>query len=471
VTDITLVLITGNFPIYWKVNEQEYGMQPFRKKATVTALSLGLALTLGACTAGDVTTDEGPAAEGGQAEGTVTLWHFFSGREADAIAEVVEDFEKEFPDITVEVRPEQDDEKMRQAIAAGKGPDVGISYSTAIVGSFCSTGAFQDLGPWMERDGVSEDIFPQLVRNYTEFDGTRCAMPMLADAYGLYYNKDLFKEAGLDAPPKTAEELTEMAKKLTKRKPDGTIEVAGFVPTFGFYENDPEVFAAAWDAEWLDENLDPQIAEDEDWASLLQWQKDLVDWYGLDNLNKFTAGIGQEWSADNAFQTGKIAMNVDGEWRNAFIAAEAPGLEYGTAPLPGPAEKSDLYGAGYVTGSIAGIPRGAENPEAAWELLKYLTTDTEALVKLSNSLRNIPTTEESLSSPDLDTEENFKTFIDIFQHEGSSTTPATRAGAEGYTGTMGNFGERWQQDKVADLEAGLAEVDQQMTTDLKRSAP
>lgn len=425
---------------------------------------------LAACTAGE-TQQQGPAEEGGHAEGTVTMWHFFSGREAKTIAGVVQDFEAKFPDINVEVRSEQDDEKMRQAIAAGKGPDVGISYSTAIVGSFCSTGAFQDLEPWMKRDGVDPEIFPPLVRDYTEFEGTRCAMPMLADAYGLYYNKKLLAEAGFDGPPKTAEELTEMAKKLTKRNPDGSIEVAGFVPTFGFYENSPEAMAPAWGAKWLDEDLDPMVADDPAWAEMLQWQKELVDWYGVDNLNEFTAGIGQEWSADNAFETGKIAMNLDGEWRNAFIDAEAPDLDYGTAPFPGPASKPELYGAGYVTGTIAGIPKGAENPEAAWELLKYLTTDTDAVVKLSNSLRNVPTTKASLDSPKLKVDENFQTFIDVFQHELSSTPPATRAGEEGYTGTMGDFTEQWQQGKVDDLHQGLAEVDEQIATDLERSAP
>lgn len=446
-------------------------MSSFRNRIIATTLSLGLAAGLAACSAGESQGQKGPAPEGGKAEGTVELWHFFSGREADAIAEVVNDFEAKYPDISVDLRAEQDDEKMRQAIAAGKGPDVGVSYSTAVVGSFCSTGAFQDLGPWMERDGISEDIFPELVRDYTQFEGTRCAMPMLADAFGLYYNKTLFEEAGLAGPPQSAEELVEMAKKLTKRSADGTIEVAGFVPTFGFYENTPSGFGAPWGAEWLNENLDPQIAEDQDWAEMLEWQKELVDWYGLENLNKFTAGIGQQWSADNAFQTGKIAMSLDGEYRNAFIAAEAPDLKYGTAPFPGPSDKPELLGAGYVSGSIAGMPKGAENPEAAWELLKYLTTDTEALVNLSNSLRNIPTTQESLDSPELNKEENFQTFIDIFQHERSITTPATRAGAEGYTGAMADFTERWQQGLVPDLKKGLVEVDEQMTTDLKRSAP
>jgi multiple sugar transport system substrate-binding protein len=430
------------------------------------ALSVGLA----ACTA-QTSSDSGPAAKGTKAKGTVTLWHFFSGREANAIADVVKDFEAKYPDVHVEVRSEQDDEKMRQAIAAGKGPDVGVSYSTAIVGSFCSSGAFQDLGPYMKRDGVSEDIFPPLVRDYTEFQGTRCAMPMLADVYGLYYNKKLLSAAGFDGPPKTAEELTAMAKKLTQRNPDGSIKVAGFVPNFGFYENTPEAWAPAWGATWLDDSLDPQIADNPAWTSMLTWQKDLVDWYGIDNLNKFTAGAGQEFSADNAFETGKIAMILDGEWRTAFIKSEHPGLDYGTAPFPPPASESSRYGAAYVTGTVAGIPRGAKNPEAAWQLLKYLTTDTDAIVKLSNSLRNVPTTSASLQSPDLKVDDHFQTFLDSFQNPDSATTPATQAGADGYTSTMLDFAERWQQGKESDLTQGLKQVDQQMTTDLQRSAP
>ena len=448
-------------------------MTPRPRRRFWPAAALAAALATSACTAGTETADEQPLPpKKTEAKGSVTLWHFFSGREADAIQSVIDDFEDKFPKITVEVRKEQDDEKMRQAISAGQGPDVGVSYSTAIVGSFCSTGAFRDLTPYIDRDGVDLNILPQTVRDYTEFDGVRCAMPMLADAYGLYYNKKLLSDAGFDGPPQTAEELAEMAQKLTKRSADGKIEVAGFVPSFGFFSgNTPEVWAPAWGAKWLTEDLDPVVGEDQGWQEMLTWQKGLVDWYGIDNLNKFTAGIGQEWSAEHPFYHGKIAMMVDGEWRNAFIANEAPDLEYGTAPFPGPESKSDLHGAGYVSGTIAGISKGSQNPEAAWELLRYLTTDTEALVKLSNLLKNVPTTQESLTSSDLEVDENFQTFVDIFQDENSDTTPASPAGAEGYTATMGDFAERWQNGKVDDLASGLAKVDEQMKADLGRSAP
>ena len=61
-------------------------------------------------------------------------------------------------------------------------------------------------------------------------------------------------------------------------------------------------------------------------------------------------------------------MDIDGEYRTAFIKAEHPDLDYGTAPMPVADSQPDLYGAGYVTGNIVGIPKNAKHKDAAWEL-------------------------------------------------------------------------------------------------------
>src|SRR3954471_7511949 len=152
---------------------------------------------------------------GTQVSGTVELWHFFTEREAAAIDTVVKDFQSTHPNITVTVKSGQDDSKVTQAIGAGSGPDVGLSYSTDIVGKFCSSGAWVDLTRYLQRDKVDLNKLNATTRQYTEFDGNRCAMPFLADAYGLFYNKDLFAKAGIAGPPKTLDELSADAKKLT----------------------------------------------------------------------------------------------------------------------------------------------------------------------------------------------------------------------------------------------------------------
>jgi multiple sugar transport system substrate-binding protein len=462
-----------------------------RRTAAVASVS-AVALALAACGGSGSSSNAGPggpattkAAAGGSSaapvttstsplpsapakvSGTVVLWHFFTGREAKAIDGVVADFEKAYPDIKVVVKSGQDDTKATQAISAGKGPDVDLSYSTDITGKFCSDGAFKDLGPYIARDKVDLTQIPQAVQSYTEYKGVRCEMPFLSDTYGLYYNKTMLAAAGYTSPPKTMTELTTMAKKLTKLNADGSIKVAGFVPTVGFYEDVPAHFAPTYGATWQKPDGTSNIGTDKNWQPYLNWIRDMTKFYGQAKLAKFVAGAGQEFSADNDFETGKIAMMIDGEYRNAFLKSEHPELQYATAPFPTADDKTNLYGAGYITGNIIGIGKGAKNPEAAWVLIKYLTTDTTAMVKLANGIKNVPTTTAALNSPDLVADANFKTFLDVFGNANSGTTPASPNGGA-YQVTFQNWIEKWQNGKAGtDLQKGLNSVDKQINDALK----
>ncbi|MFJ3391777.1 ABC transporter substrate-binding protein [Leifsonia aquatica] len=422
-------------------------------------IAAAAALTLAGCSGGSSGTafsDTTPK----ELSGTVSFWHFFSDREADVIQSVVDDFEKKNPKVKVEVHSGQDDEKLQKAIATGSKVDVGLSYSTDIVGNFCSNGAFRSLNKVIERDGVDMSQFSDTVKSYTEFKGTRCAMPMLADVYGLYYNTDLLQAAGYTAPPKTLSELEAMADKLTTFNADGSIKTLGFNPTMGWYENSAAHYGPAAGAEWLKDDGTSAISSSPGWSELIQWQKAYVDKIGWDKLNAFTSGLGQEFSADNAFQTGQVAMNFDGEYRTAFIADQAKGLNYGTAPFPTADDHTDLYGGGYITGNIIGISKGSKQPELAWALLKYLTTDTDAVVKLANGLKNVPTTKDALTSPKLEVSDQFKTFLDISSDKNVQTTPASPLGA-GYQNSFQDFWNKYQS-QGGDLQAGLKDVDKQI---------
>ena len=119
-------------------------------------------------------------------------------------------------------------------------------------------------------------------------------------------------------------------------------------------------------------------------------------------------------------------MILDGEWRVAFLKDQAPDVDFGTAPFPVPDDQADRYGAGYVTGNIMGISKGSKNPEAAWALIKYLTLNTGAIVKLANGIKNVPTTHAALASPDLQVDDAFKTFLDMFENPASQTSPVDR---------------------------------------------
>jgi multiple sugar transport system substrate-binding protein len=283
-------------------------------------------------------------------------------------------------------------------------------------------------------------------------------MPFLADVYGLYYNKTLLAQAGFTAPPKNMTELADMAKRLTKRAPDGTIEVAGFLPLLNFYEHSPQHAAPMWDARWLTPDEKSAIGSDPNWAAMLKWHKDLIDWYGYDKLQEFTAGLGDEWSADNAFHKGKLAMAIDGEYRVAFLEDQAPDVDFGTAPLPVADNQADRYGAGFVTGNVTGISANSDNPEASWALIRYLTTETGTIVDLSNSIKNVPTTKDALASPDLEADEKFQTFLDIFAHPDTSTTPPNASGPK-YVEMAQEFINSYLSGGNTDLTGGLRELD------------
>jgi multiple sugar transport system substrate-binding protein len=374
---------------------------------------------------------------------------------------VVKDFETTHPNIKVTVKSGQDDSKVTQAIGAGNGPDIGLSYSTDIVGKFCSSGAWVDLTAYIKRDNVDLNKLNATTRSYTEFDGKRCAMPFLADAYGMFYNKDMFAKAGIAGPPKSLDELTADAKKLTVKNPDGSLKTVGFLPLFDFYENAAAHLVPTVGAKWLTDDGKSAIGGDPAWKTLLTWQKNLVDWYGYENLQKFRASLGDEFSADNAFQKGQVAINVDAEYRLAFLKDQSPNLKYGVAPLP--TADPSRYGGGYVTGNIMGISKNAKNPEAAWELIKYLTTDDKAITKLAGLLKNVPTTTAALADPTLNADADFKTFIDIFGNPNSATTPPSPSGPA-YQETFGKFLTDYQAGKIKDLDAGLTTADKQINS-------
>src|SRR2546430_9409592 len=332
------------------------------------------------------------ASPGVTASGTIEFWHFFTDREADAIQKVVNQFQAQFPQVKVIIKSGQDDSKTTQSIAAGQGPDVALSGSTDSVGKFCSTGAWQDLAPYLTRDKVDLSDIPQVVQNYTAYQGKRCTMPLLADAYGFYYNKKLFAAAGISSPPKTFSELSEDAKKLTQKDSKGNLKVAGFDPLSGFYENSAAHYAQMAGAKWLTDDGKSAVSSDPQWKELLKWQKNLVDWYGYDRINKFQSTFGDEGSADNAFEKGQVAMNIDGEWRIAAIAADAPkDLDWGVAPLPVADSRADAYGSGVLSGNVIGISKNSKNPEAAWQFIQFLTTNTDSVGSPANDIKNVTT--------------------------------------------------------------------------------
>ncbi|MFF0224389.1 ABC transporter substrate-binding protein [Streptomyces sp. NPDC004629] len=435
---------------------------------TAFALTASLALLATACTG---QTGSG-ADDDASKETSINFWHAWSApSEVRAVTSLIAGFEKAHPTIHVNVVGNMTDDKINQALRTGgdEAPDVISSFTTNNVGKFCSSGALVDLNPFFEKSGIDpETTFPKAMNEYTQYDGNRCTVPLLGDAYGLYYNKTAFEKAGITRPPKTWTEFQKDAEKLTIPRGDGYRQL-GFMPNYHGWESTTEHYFAQFSPTYFDSDGKSNLAEDPAFQAGFELQKRLVDALGgFQKLEKFRATLGDEWGPKHPFHTGQVAMQLDGEWRLGMAEEADPDFEIGVAPLPVPDDQADQYGKGYITGTIAGIAATSEKQNAAWELVKYLTTDTDAVVDFANAIHNVPSTLAALKSPKLTYDPRFKTFLDIAANPHSTTTPPSVNGGV-YLVTIQQFGYAYESGRVTDLKAGLRKTAAQIDTDIEQA--
>jgi len=282
----------------------------------------------------------------------------------------------------------------------------------------------------------------------------------------------MFQKAGIASPPKTYSELFDDVKKLTQFNPDGSIKVAGFLPlASGDYELANFVNGVYSDAHWYGSDGKSTLGSDPRFAQLLQFTKSMTDWLGYQKLNRFFAKYDggkddSEFSPQNLFETGRLAMDFDGEWRVGFIVNDKSKVPYATAPFPVADDRPDLYGTGQIGGSTVGIPRGSAHPAEAWLLVKYLALDTQAEERLGEALKNIPTVIPALQDPALTGDKNFATFPQIFANPHARYKEITTLGLTDTT-LYGAFVDKYLAGNVPDLKAGLEKLAQQIDKQLQ----
>ncbi|MFF8864411.1 ABC transporter substrate-binding protein [Streptomyces sp. NPDC015139] len=441
---------------------------PSLARKTAFALTASLALLATACTgqSGSGATDDASK------DTTINFWHAWSApNEVKAVKSLVAGFERAHPNIHVNVVGNMTDDKINQALRSGgdRAPDVISSFTTNNVGKFCSSGALVDLNPFFEKSKIDpRTTFPKPMNEYTQFDGNRCTVPLLGDAYGLYYNKTAFEKAGIANPPKTWSEFAADAKKLTIARGDSYRQL-GFMPNYHGWESTTEHYFGQFSPTYFGKDGKSALAEDPAFQKGFTLQKKLVDELGgFQKLEKFRATLGDEWGPKHPFHTGQVAMQLDGEWRLGMAEEAKPKFEIGVAPLPVPDDQAAQYGKGYITGTIAGIAANSHKQNAAWELVKYMTTDTDAVVGFANGIHNVPSTLAALKSPKLKYDPRFRTFLDIAANPHSTTTPASLNGGV-YLVTIQQFGYDYESGKATDLKAGLKTTAAQIDTDIAQA--
>jgi len=388
---------------------------------------------------------------------TLTMWSFHTGPEAKQVQKVLDRLHKAYPWLTVRLVQGKTDFDVLQGIYSGHPPDIAVLAGPANVAKFCDTGGMPDLGTVAQKDGIDlAKIIPPAVLKTASYKGKTCVLPWLTDAYGLYYNKTMFKKAGISHPPRSLAELEADGKKLTTYNADGSIKVAGFVPLSSFYHSGHLDQGPAFGADWY-KNGKSAMATDPRWAQGLTWQRNYERSVGYGKLQQFAGKIGQdsEYTPANAFETGQVAMILDGEWRVGYLKSDKSKVDYGTAPFPtlDPAN----YGSGQIGGTMISMPSTATDPAASWVAVKYLALNTGALNQIADTLQNVPTTYESLKTSAYSKEPPNRAFVKILEDPKSvwkQPVPAGQVDGD----LQGLFVQQYEAGSGKNLKQGLAKL-------------
>ena len=132
-------------------------------------------------------------------------------------------FKKTHPDVTVEWLDKKGTEFStfyQTQVIAGTAPDI-IDIQGGLWLEYASQGGLVDLTPYLKRDAdYTSGIYPEILNNWV-FEGKNYGVPFYISKTLLFYNKLMFKEAGLTNPPTTFDQLMDYAAKMTKGEKSG----------------------------------------------------------------------------------------------------------------------------------------------------------------------------------------------------------------------------------------------------------
>ncbi|HQK92263.1 MAG TPA: ABC transporter substrate-binding protein [Armatimonadota bacterium] len=328
------------------------------------------------------------------------VWSGWMGHERDAFEEIVAAFNVEHPHVRlVNTSTAQDDSKVFRAIVSGAPPDVFFIWNSEYVGALAQHGALRPLDDLMARTGpLAEDILAGGLAQ-CRYEGRMYALPYLVDAYALFWNKGLFREAGLDPerPPKTLEELLEVAARLTVVGPDGGLTRMGMAP-FALHHVCALMGGSLYDADH--HRVTADSAEN---VRALEWLCALVERQGGSaQVDAFSAGFGEYASSQQEYFAGKVAMVESGQWWPSFTERFAREMDYGVCALPYPADRPDLRNTVPFGGNFACIPAGSRHPDLAWEFLAWTQTRV-AQAHFARVMHGVPNLKQFLELPELTT--------------------------------------------------------------------
>ncbi|MDX3072178.1 ABC transporter substrate-binding protein [Streptomyces sp. NPDC088354] len=363
---------------------------------TTAAAAVAAALIASATACGGGSSTDG-SGDGGSK--TLTYWASNQGSSLENDKEVLEPELKKFEKQTgikvkLEVVPWSDLlNRILAAATSGQGPDV-LNIGNTWSASLQATGALRPFDAKAFDAIGGKDRFVGAALGATGAEGKDpAAVPLYSLAYGLYYNKKMFADAGIAAPPATWDELVADGKKLTKGGKYGLAVEGG-----NLSENVHHafVFGKQHGADFFDASGKPTFTTPEAVAAVKQY----IDFIAKD---KIAAPGNAEYAANQSvadFATGKAAMLL---WQAAGSSLKSHGMkpeDYGVAQVP--FQTKGATGDTAVNSMVAGINlavfKKTKNVDGALKFVKFMTSDDEQKI-LNGTYGSLPPVKAAQSDP------------------------------------------------------------------------
>ena len=335
------------------------------KKRTATAAAgvLVASLALTACGGGG----GGSSAEG---RGDITVWYSNNEQEVAWGKQMVEAWNADHPDEQIKGQEipagKSSEEVISAAITAGNAPCLIYNTAPSAVGQFEKQGGLVDLSSFDDGASYIEDRSGDVATQYQNTDGDYFQMPWKSNPVVIFYNKDMFTAAGLDAEnPKLAtyDEFLATAKTLVDAgvAPNAILPA----PTSEFFQTQFDFYPL-----YAAQTGGKQIVEDNKATFADQDGYDVADFWAKLYTDKLA---GQEQFQGDSFADGAAAMAIVGPWAVSVYKD----VNWGAVPVPTkngtPADETYTFS----DAKNIGLYSACKNQATAWDVLKFSTSEAQ----------------------------------------------------------------------------------------------
>ncbi len=318
---------------------------------------------------------------------TLRLTAWGAPDEITAFKKAVASFEAKHTNIKVDFQAisADYDTKLTTMVAGNDEPDIAMMESSTLAYPLAEQGKFVNLQDFLSKDTeiTADSLVPNIT--YSTEPGKVIGIAPGPESFALFYNVDVFKDAGLTPPPAKAseawtwEEFIEVAKKLTIDNKGKNASEEGFdpknikqfginVPTWwGAYSN----FIYSNGGDFLSADGKTFGLNQPEAVEAIQKISDLINVYHVAPSPVQAKNIP---GTNVALQTKKVAMSIDGQWASTSLAQSKFNYDVGVLPVM----KQPMT---TLVSGMFSMFKSTEHPQEAWELLKALI-DPEASIDL-----------------------------------------------------------------------------------------